>query len=62
LAGLVDSIDLESEDWALYHEHLRKLVRDYSDRGATSKEHSALDDELDAIAPPRPATKKEDQP
>jgi hypothetical protein len=62
LAGLVDSTDLEAEDWALYHEHLRKLVRDYSDRGASPKEHSALEDELDAIAPVHPATKKENLP
>ena len=62
LAGLVDSTDLESEDWALYHEHLRKLVREYADPGAAHKEHSALEDELDAIAPVRPATKKEQRP
>jgi len=62
LAGLVDPTDLEAEDWALYHEHLRKMVREYADHGGVAKEHSALEDELDAIAPVRPAPKKEDRP
>ena len=62
LAGLVDATDLESEDWALYHEHLRKLVREYADPGTAHKEHSALEDELDAIVPARPPTKKEERP
>ncbi|MBZ5726963.1 MAG: hypothetical protein LAP87_18450 [Acidobacteriia bacterium] len=55
------TVDMEGETLALYHEHLRALVREQAQRHAPGAAgRTTLSDELDALLP-RPAPPKKDQ-